>query len=223
MLDRASLAFLAQRRFSLLCGFQPHASPSNAAAASSFPNSPSRRSRPKPRRHRPQRRRQIDVAARAGRTSAAGARRAFADAGRRRWSRRADAFHRPRGRDERAPSRSPRICPFTPLCSIRGAGARAPGAALEAFGLGPIAHLPAAYLSAGQRRRAALARLLVARRPVWLLDEPLTALDAASQGFVTGIMRAHAAEGGLIIAATHAALDLPASELRLGTPAGAAA
>jgi heme exporter protein A len=98
----------------------------------------------------------------------------------------------------------------------RARGGMAPGAALEAFGLGPIAHLPAAYLSAGQKRRAALARLLVTRRPIWLLDEPLTALDVASQGFVTRIMRAHAAEGGVIIAATHAPLDLPANELRLG-------
>ncbi len=79
--------------------------------------------------------------------------------------------------------------------------------------------MPAAYLSAGQRRRAALARLLVARRPIWLLDEPLTALDAASQGVIAQIMRAHAADGGVIIAATHAALDLPATELRLGAGA----
>ncbi len=103
-----------------------------------------------------------------------------------------------------------------------GRGGIAPAPALEAFGLGAIAHLPAAYLSAGQRRRAALARLLVARRPIWLLDEPLTALDAAAQGFVTQIMRAHAADGGLIIAATHAALDLPAAELRLGASGAAA-
>ena len=100
-----------------------------------------------------------------------------------------------------------------------GRGGLAPLPALEAFGLGPIAHLPAAYLSAGQRRRAALARLLVARRPIWLLDEPLTALDAASQGFVAQIMRDHAADGGIIIAATHTALDLPASELRMGAAA----
>lgn len=96
-----------------------------------------------------------------------------------------------------------------------GRGGTAPGAALEAFGLAPLADLPAAYLSAGQRRRAALARLLVAERPIWLLDEPLTALDAASQGFVTQIMRTHADRGGLVIAATHAPLGLPAAELRL--------
>jgi heme exporter protein A len=100
-----------------------------------------------------------------------------------------------------------------------GRGGMAPGAALQAFDLGPIADLPAAYLSAGQRRRAALARLLVARRPVWLLDEPLTALDAAAQGIVTRIMRAHLAAGGVIVAATHTALDLPATEMRLGAAA----
>ena len=94
-----------------------------------------------------------------------------------------------------------------------------PGPALEAFGLGPISHLPAAYLSAGQRRRAALAKLLVARRPIWLLDEPTTALDAASQDLMARIMQAHVADGGVIIAATHAALNLPATELRLGDAA----
>jgi heme exporter protein A len=94
-----------------------------------------------------------------------------------------------------------------------------PEPALEAFGLGHIAHLPAAYLSAGQRRRAALAKLLVARRPIWLLDEPTTALDAASQDLMGRIMRAHVSDGGFIIAATHAQLDLPGTELRLGATA----
>lgn len=100
-----------------------------------------------------------------------------------------------------------------------GRGGMAPAQALEAFGLGAVAHLPAAYLSAGQRRRAALARLLVARRPIWLLDEPLTALDAASQRFVTQIIRTHMSEGGLAVAATHAALDAQTHELRLGAAA----
>lgn len=100
-----------------------------------------------------------------------------------------------------------------------GGGGLAPAAALSAFGLGAVADLPAAYLSAGQRRRAALARLLVAPRPIWLLDEPLTALDAASQTLMIQIMRAHVSAGGAIIAATHAPLDLPAAELRLGAAA----
>lgn len=84
-----------------------------------------------------------------------------------------------------------------------------PDEALDAVGLAHAADLPAAYLSAGQRRRVALARLLVAHRPVWLLDEPTSALDAASQDIIFGFMRRHLADGGLLIAATHAPLPLP--------------
>jgi heme exporter protein A len=83
-----------------------------------------------------------------------------------------------------------------------------PEEALEAVGLAHAADLPTAYLSAGQRRRVALARLLVAHRPVWLLDEPTSALDAASQEVLFGFMRRHLAQGGLIIAATHAPLPI---------------
>jgi heme exporter protein A len=90
---------------------------------------------------------------------------------------------------------------------------------LVAVGLGHAAHLPAAYLSAGQRRRLSLARLLAVRRPIWLLDEPANALDAAGQGLFVGLMSDHLARGGLIIAATHAPLGLPARELRIGRPA----
>ena len=63
-------------------------------------------------------------------------------------------------------------------------------------------------LSAGQKRRVALARLLVAHRPLWLLDEPTTALDAAAQAAFAAIMRDHLDSGGLIVAATHAPLGL---------------
>lgn len=90
-------------------------------------------------------------------------------------------------------------------------------AALAAVGLGHLAELPAAYLSAGQKRRVALARLLVARRPIWLLDEPSTALDAEAQKRIAEIMAHHLAEGGTIMAATHARLELRGRELRLGT------
>ena len=62
---------------------------------------------------------------------------------------------------------------------------------------------------AGQKRRVALARLLVAPRPIWLLDEPLNALDAASQARLSHLMHAHLGQGGMIVAATHSALDLP--------------
>jgi heme exporter protein A len=88
--------------------------------------------------------------------------------------------------------------------------------ALAKLGLAHAAHLPVACLSAGQKRRAALARLLVIRRPIWLLDEPLTALDAASRVLVGQIMTDHLTQGGLIVAATHAELNLRGQELRLG-------
>jgi heme exporter protein A len=88
--------------------------------------------------------------------------------------------------------------------------------ALAEFGLSHAANLPVTYLSAGQKRRAALAKLLVVKRPVWLLDEPMTALDAASQALMAEIMAAHLAQGGMIVAATHAKLGLPGHELRLG-------
>jgi heme exporter protein A len=88
--------------------------------------------------------------------------------------------------------------------------------ALQRFGLTSVADLPAAYLSAGQRRRAALARLLLAPRPIWLLDEPLTALDVASQSLLRDVMQEHLTSGGLIVAATHAPLGIPAHELNMG-------
>jgi heme exporter protein A len=90
------------------------------------------------------------------------------------------------------------------------------GAALDRLGLAHVVDFPVAALSAGQRRRVALARLLVAYRPLWLLDEPTAALDAAAQTRLAEIMRAHLAAGGMIVAATHAPLGLDARELKLG-------
>jgi heme exporter protein A len=87
---------------------------------------------------------------------------------------------------------------------------------LKAVGLDHTGHLPAAYLSAGQRRRLSLARLVSVHRPVWLLDEPTAALDAAGQELLAGLMREHLGGGGLIIAATHGPLGLEAKELRIG-------
>jgi heme exporter protein A len=100
---------------------------------------------------------------------------------------------------------------------VLGAAAAAPDEALAVVGLGHAAELPAGYLSAGQRRRVALARLLVSRRPYWLLDEPLSALDTASQAMVAGLMRDHLAQGGAILAATHGPLGIEgAREVRIG-------
>lgn len=89
--------------------------------------------------------------------------------------------------------------------------------ALSAVDLMPLAGLPAAYLSAGQRRRLSLARLAAVKRPLWLLDEPTSALDAASQARLAELMRAHLLSGGLIVAAAHGPIGLErARELRLG-------
>ena len=90
---------------------------------------------------------------------------------------------------------------------------------LAAVGLDHAAHLPAAFLSAGQRRRLGVARLLAVRRPIWLLDEPANALDTAGQAMFAGLMNDHLARGGLIVAATHAPLGIEARELRIGVPA----
>ena len=89
-------------------------------------------------------------------------------------------------------------------------------AALDAVGLGALADLPARMLSAGQRRRLALARLAVSRAEVWLLDEPTLGLDADSVAALGGLVAAHRATGGVIDAATHLPLPLPkAATLRL--------
>jgi heme exporter protein A len=90
---------------------------------------------------------------------------------------------------------------------------------LAKIGLGHAAHLPAAFLSAGQRRRLSIGRLLTVRRPVWLLDEPTSALDAAGQDLFAGLMRDHLGNGGIIIAATHAPLGIETRELRMGATA----
>lgn len=96
--------------------------------------------------------------------------------------------------------------------------------ALDRVGLARLADLPAAYLSAGQRRRLAFARLLVTARPIWLLDEPTSALDAASEARLLEIVGEHLDAGGLVIAATHLALPFARMDsLRIGADRGAAA
>ncbi|MGZ5872992.1 MAG: heme ABC exporter ATP-binding protein CcmA [Bradyrhizobium sp.] len=92
-----------------------------------------------------------------------------------------------------------------------------PAEVLKVVGLDHAAELPAAFLSAGQRRRLSIARLLAVRRPVWLLDEPTNALDATGQTVFATLMGDHLSRGGLIIAATHAPLGVAARELRIGS------
>lgn len=91
-----------------------------------------------------------------------------------------------------------------------------PMESLAVVELDHAAHLPAAFLSAGQRRRLSIARLLSVERLVWLLDEPTNALDASGQILFTTLMADHLSRGGLIIAATHAPLGVPAHTLRIG-------
>lgn len=96
-------------------------------------------------------------------------------------------------------------------------------AALEQFNLDALADTPVRYLSAGQRRRTGLARLIAAQRPVWLLDEPTVSLDTASVGLLVKAIETHLAEGGFAIAATHSPLGFKsASELSLAPVAARA-
>ncbi len=104
-------------------------------------------------------------------------------------------------------------------CDFLGGDASDGTASLEKVGLGHAAHLPAAFLSAGQRRRLSIARLLAAKRPIWLLDEPTSALDASGQRMMAAVMADHLADGGIILAATHSPLGISAPELRIGTAA----
>jgi heme exporter protein A len=85
--------------------------------------------------------------------------------------------------------------------------------ALETVALGGLGHLPFGYLSTGQRRRASIAKLLVSRRPVWLLDEPTAGLDKASEERFAGLMKAHLRGGGIVVAATHLPLGLEGAKV----------
>ena len=98
-----------------------------------------------------------------------------------------------------------------------GAGPDGVARALAALDLAGLADRPAGALSAGQKRRLGLARLLVAGRPVWIMDEPTVSLDAASVAMVADLVRSHLAGGGAALIATHADLPLPeARTLDLG-------
>jgi heme exporter protein A len=92
--------------------------------------------------------------------------------------------------------------------ALLGGGGASNETALTRLGLGARGDLPAHVLSAGQRRRLALARLLVAPRPIWLLDEPTAALDAAGKEVLIGMMGEHRTRGGMVVVATHLELEL---------------
>jgi heme exporter protein A len=95
-------------------------------------------------------------------------------------------------------------------------------AALAALGLAHLQEIPAAYLSAGQQRRLGLARLLLAHRPIWLLDEPTVSLDHAAVEALARVVSEHLAAGGLVVAATHVPLGFSnVRELALGAAAPA--
>lgn len=90
---------------------------------------------------------------------------------------------------------------------LAGAPAEDARAALQRVGMGPHTDRPCAELSAGQRRRTALARLLVARARIWLLDEPLVSLDQAGARLLEALLREHLHGGGIAAVATHQAID----------------
>lgn len=97
-----------------------------------------------------------------------------------------------------------------------GGGAEDQAAAIAAFDLEPLLALDVRVLSAGQRRRLALARLRAAPRPLWLMDEPMAPLDAGWRAWIGRMMQAHLDGGGLILAAAHDPLPIPARTLEVG-------
>jgi heme exporter protein A len=97
-----------------------------------------------------------------------------------------------------------------------GAGAGAVETAIETMDLARLLDIEVRRLSAGQRRRLALARLVASPRPLWLLDEPLAPLDTEQRTRFGGLMQRHLAGGGLILAAVHDPLPLPTREASIG-------
>jgi heme exporter protein A len=100
-----------------------------------------------------------------------------------------------------------------------GASTEAVASAAKRLDLIPLLDLEVRVLSAGQRRRLALASLVAANRPLWLLDEPLAPLDARRRAQAAEVMAAHLNGGGLILAAVHDPLPVAAREIVVGGPA----
>ncbi|WP_455482068.1 heme ABC exporter ATP-binding protein CcmA [Bartonella sp. B35(2025)] len=86
---------------------------------------------------------------------------------------------------------------------------RRPQEALADIGLSDLGHLPFRVLSTGQKRRVAIARLLLSYRPIWVLDEPISGLDSHAQTILISLFQHHLNQGGMIIAATHNPLGIP--------------
>ena len=103
---------------------------------------------------------------------------------------------------------------------LDGARDGAVAAALDAMGIAGLAPVPVRMLSTGQRKRAALARVIAGRAAIWLLDEPGNGLDSAATARLAAAMAAHRADGGIVMVATHQPLDLPgARSIALGSQA----
>jgi heme exporter protein A len=112
---------------------------------------------------------------------------------------------------------NPALSPFENLrfwCAVQGAEAGGVRAALREFELSRVADQPCRQLSAGQKRRAALARLAIVRRPLWFLDEPLSALDQAGVHHWLNLLAAHQQQGGAAVITSHQPLPAQLAGLR---------
>ncbi len=96
--------------------------------------------------------------------------------------------------------------------SLSGAGGLRAMDALQALGIGHLSDLPGRYLSAGQRRRVTLSRMLTSGASLWLLDEPTTALDAETSETLRALIEGHMSAGGMAVISTHTDLGLDASD-----------